>query len=84
MVRARLGSEGEEVISKFMGALQTSKAYAEIANIPVSVESYQRFPLIAYSAASCSLDLCSLAADDALDDDRCVCVARAPVPEEPE
>ena len=35
MVRARLGSEGEEVVTEFMSALQSSAAYTEIANIPV-------------------------------------------------
>ena len=35
MVRARLGSEGEEVVTEFMSALQSSGAYTEIANIPV-------------------------------------------------
>ena len=35
MVRARLGSEGEEVVTEFMSTLQSSAAYTEIANIPV-------------------------------------------------
>ena len=38
MVRARLGSEGEEVVTEFMSALQSSAAYTEIANIPVGDE----------------------------------------------
>ena len=35
MVRARLGSEGEKVVTEFMSTLQSSAAYTEIANIPV-------------------------------------------------